>query len=84
MRVHHLLCLYTQKQLLEAVKLICLTQLFCPGVSGNIVPATYKQKRSAIAAPKGAEGDDEKAAAAAAPAEEAAAEATPGMGRGNR
>ena len=53
-------------------------------MSGNIVPATYKQKRSAIAAPKGAEGDDEKAAAAAAPAEEAAAEATPGMGRGNR
>ncbi len=49
----------------------------------NIVPATYKQKRSAIAAPKGADGEDEKAAGAA-PAEEAAAEATPGMGRGNR
>jgi len=54
------------------------------GVSGNIVPATYKQKRSAIAAPKGAEGEDEKAGATAAPAEEAAAETPAGMGRGNR
>lgn len=52
------------------------------GVNANVVPATYKQKKTAVAAPK-AEGEDEKAAAAgeAAPAEGE----TPGpMGRGAR
>lgn len=59
--------------------------IFVSGVSVNIVPATYKQKKAAlIAPPKGADGDEK----AEAPAEDGAAAAegeTPaGMGRGNR
>lgn len=53
-------------------------------MSGNIVPATYKQKRSAIAAPKDVDAGAEKAAAAGGDDAAAAAEETPGMGRGNR
>ena len=52
------------------------------GVNANVVPATYKQKKTAVAAPK-AEGEEDKAAPAdeAAPAEGE----TPGpMGRGAR
>jgi hypothetical protein len=55
---------------------------FLSGVSGNVVPSTYKQKKTAVAAPpKAAEGEDEKPAAEAAPADEA--NPTP-MGRGAR
>ena len=53
------------------------------GVSSNIVPATYKAKKAAIAAPK-VEGE-EKSEAVAVEAGETPAEATPaGMGRGAR
>ena len=52
------------------------------GVSSNVVPATFKQKKTAVtAAPKAAEGEEEKPVADGAAAEEA----TPApMGRGNR
>lgn len=51
-------------------------------MSANVVPATYKQKKTVLAAPVKAGEEGEKAAAAT---EEAAEEATPaGMGRGAR
>ena len=54
------------------------------GVSGNVVPSTYKQKKTAVTAPPKAEGDEDKAAAVgeAAPVE---GETPAGpMGRGAR
>ena len=52
------------------------------GVSANVVPATYKQKKTALAAPVKAGEEGEKAAAVEG---EVAEEATPaGMGRGSR
>jgi len=56
------------------------------GVSGNVVPSTYKQKKSVIAAPdKAAAGDDEKPAATDAAAADGGDGETPaGAGRGNR
>ena len=54
-------------------------------MSGNIVPATYKAKKAAFAAPAKTGDDDTKAEA---PAEDGAAagegEVTAGMGRGSR
>ena len=55
------------------------------GVSGNVVPSTYKQKKSVLAAPKAADGEDEKPAAADAAAVDGGDGETPaGAGRGNR
>ena len=59
--------------------LIC----FVIGVSSNIVPATFKAKKAAIAPPK-VEGDDKAEAAGAGEAGEGEAGETPGMGRGAR
>ena len=52
-------------------------------MSSNIVPATFKAKKAAIAAPK-VEGDEKAEPAAAGEAGEAEAGETPGMGRGAR
>ena len=62
-----------------------LTHLLCLfiGVSSNIVPATFKAKKAAIAAPK-VEGDEKVEPAASGEAGEAEAGETPGMGRGAR
>ena len=55
------------------------------GVSGNVVPSTYKQKKTAIAPPKAADGEDEKPAATDAAAADGGDGETPaGAGRGNR
>ena len=54
-------------------------------MSGNIVPATYKQKKAAFAAPPKAADGDEKAEAQAEDGAAAAEGETPaGMGRGAR
>jgi len=53
------------------------------GVSGNVVPNTYKQKKAAIAAPPKI-GDGDEKAAGEAPAEGQAEETPAGMGRGSR
>ena len=58
---------------------------FISGVSGNIVPATYKQKKAAFAAPpKAADGDEKAEAQAEDGAAAAEGEAPAGMGRGAR
>jgi len=56
------------------------------GVSGNVVPSTYKQKKTAVAAPpKAGDGDDEKPAATDAAAADGGDGETPaGAGRGAR
>ena len=59
----------------------------CVGVSGNVVPSTYKQKKTAVTAPpKAADGEDEKPAATDAAAADGGDGETPagGAGRGNR
>lgn len=54
------------------------------GVSGNVVPSTYKMKKTAVAAPPKAEdGEGEKPAAVATEANAEEATPTP-MGRGTR
>ena len=61
-----------------------LTSRYLSGVSGNVVPSTYKMKKTAVVAPqKDEDGEDIKVAVEAT--EATAEEATPTpMGRGTR
>jgi len=54
------------------------------GVSSNVVPSTYKQKKTAVQAPPKAEGDEEGKPAAAGEAAPADGETPTPMGRGAR
>jgi len=54
------------------------------GVSANVVPSTYKQKKTAVLAPAKADGEEGEAKAAPADAAPADGETPAGMGRGGR